>query len=238
MKTAKLITFVLAVVLTTSAFCQFRPNVKGSGNVVTKERKAAYFNTVHVSSGIDVYLTQGEKESITVEADDNLHEYIETEIKDNTLKVFSQANIRSAKAKKVYVTIKEVEELTASSAGDLSGENTIKTKTLYLSASSAGDITLKVETENLKCRLSSSGDITLTGVANELEADLSSAGDLKAFDLETKIADISASSAGDARITVTENLRARASSAGDIYYMGNPKLIDTHSSSAGKIHKK
>jgi uncharacterized protein YxeA len=238
MKTAKLITFVLAVTLTTSAFCQFRPNVKGSGNVVTKERKAAYFNKVHVSSGIDVYLTQGEKESITVEADDNLHEYIETEIKDNTLKVYSQANIRSAKAKKVYVTIKEVEELTASSAGDLSGENTIKTETLYLSASSSGDITLKVETENLKCRISSSGDITLRGVTNELEADLSSAGDLKAFDLETKIADISASSAGDARITVTENLRARASSAGDIYYMGNPKLIDTHSSSAGKIHKK
>ena len=43
MKTAKLITFVLAVALTTSAFCQFRPNVKGSGNVVTKERKAGYF---------------------------------------------------------------------------------------------------------------------------------------------------------------------------------------------------
>ena len=105
-----------------------------------------------------------------------------------------------------------MEELTASSAGDLSGENTIKTKTLYLSASSSGDITLKVETENLKCRISSSGDITLTGVTNELEADLSSAGDLKAFDLETKIADVSASSAGDARITVTENLRARASS--------------------------
>lgn len=238
MKTAKFITFILAVALTTSAFCQFRPNVKGSGNVVTKERKAAYFNAVHVSSGIDVYLTQGEKESITVEADNNLHEYIETEIKDNTLKVYSQANIRSAKATIVYVTIKEVEELTASSAGDLFGENTIKTKTLYLSASSAGDITLKVETENLKCRLSSSGDITLTGVANELEADLSSAGDLKAFDLETKIADVSASSAGNARITVTENLRARASSSGDIYYMGNPKLIDAHSSSAGKIHKK
>lgn len=238
MKTAKLITFILAVALTTSVQSQFRPNVKGSGNVVTKERKAGYFNAVHVSSGIDVYLTQGEKESITVEADDNLHDYIETEIKDNTLKVYSQANIRSAKATIVYVTIKEVEELTASSAGDLFGENTIKTKTLYLSASSAGDITLNIETEKLKCRLSSSGDMTLAGVANELEANLSSAGDLKAFDLETRIADVSASSAGDARITVTENLRARASSSGDIYYMGNPKLVDVRSSSAGKIHKK
>jgi hypothetical protein len=238
MKTAKFITLIFVLALTTSAYSQHRPNVKGSGNVLTREREAGYFNAVHVSSGIDVYLTQGKKESITVEADDNLHEYIETEIFGNTIKVYSRANIRSAEAKKVYVTINEVEELTASSAGDLFGENTIKTKSLYLSASSAGDITLNVEAEKLKCDISSSGDISLTGIVDELEADLSSAGDLRAFDLETRIADVSVSSAGDAKITVTENLRARASSSGDIYYQGNPKIINAHSSSAGKVHKK
>jgi len=234
----KFISLFLAIAFTTSAYGQIRPRVTGSGKVVSEERKAGYFNAVKVSSGIDVYLTQGQKESITVEADDNLHEYIITEIKDNTLKVYSKANIRKAEAKKVYVTIKDVEKLSASSAGDLYGETLIKSDELFLSASSAGDIKLKIEVNRLECKISSSGDIKLEGIADELEADLSSAGDLKAFDLITRIADVSTSSAGDAWITVTEKLRARASSAGDIYYKGNPQQVDARSSSAGGIHKK
>jgi hypothetical protein len=238
MKMLKFISLILVIAFTTSAFGQIRPRITGSGKVVSEERKAGYFNAVKVSSGIDVYLTQGQKESITVEADDNLHEYIITEIKDNTLKVYSEANIRKAEAKKVHVTIKDVEKISASSAGDVYGETLIKADELSLSASSAGDIKLKIEVNRLECKINSSGDIKLEGIADELEADLSSAGDLKAYDLITRIADVSTSSAGDAWITVTEKLRARASSAGDIYYKGNPQQVDAHSSSAGGIHKK
>jgi hypothetical protein len=71
-----------------------------------------------------------------------------------------------------------------------------------------------------------------------MKADLSSAGDLKAYKLNVKEADLSVSSAGDADINVAEKLTARASSAGDINYTGNPKLIDVHTSSAGGIHKR
>ena len=42
----------------------------------------------------------------------------------------------------------------------------------------------------------------------------------------------------DADINVTERLKARASSAGDINYRGNPKYVDAHSSSAGGVHRK
>ena len=206
--------------------------------MVSEERPVDYFNAVHVSTGIDVYLTQGTGERITVEADDNLHEYIMTEVKGNTLKIYTEANIRKAERKRVYVTMKDVEELTASSAGDIIGENLITADELYLSASSAGDIELQVKAKKIECNLSSSGDMTLEGEANELEAGLSSAGNLKAYDLIVKVADVSTSSAGDARITVTEKLRARASSAGDIYYAGDPKEVDGHSSSAGGIHKR
>ena len=51
-------------------------------------------------------------------------------------------------------------------------------------------------------------------------------------------ADISASSAGDADINVSEKITARASSAGDINYKGNPNYVDAHSSSAGGVHKR
>ena len=238
MKTRMLISFILVFTFQSCMVGQIRPIVKGSGHVVTEEREAGYFNVVKVSSGIDVYLSQGDKEAITVEADDNLLKYIKTEINGNTLKVYSDANIRRAKAKKVYVTIKDIEKIYVSSAGDVVGENTIKTSELYLSASSAGDIKLNVITDELTCDIGSSGDMSLEGTAGELKADLSSAGDLNAYDLKTRIATVSTSSAGNAKIFVTENLKANASSAGDIYYMGDPKQVDAHSSSAGGIHKK
>ncbi len=238
MKTVKLLSLLLAISLSSCIYGQYRQKVTGSGKVVTKDRKADYFNAIKVSSGIDVYLMQGNTESIKLEADDNLHEYILTEISGGTLKIYTEVNIQRAKSKKVYVTMKDVESLSASSAGDIYGKNTIKTQELDLNVSSAGDIKINIVVEKLSCNISSAGDITIEGTADELKADLSSAGDLNAYELTAKVADVSTSSAGNAKITVTEKLTARTSSAGDIYFQGNPPQVDGRSSSAGGIHKR
>jgi hypothetical protein len=217
---------------------QIRKTVRGNGDVVKKERTAASFNGIRVSTGIDVYLKQGDTESLTVEADENLQEYIITVVKDGVLHVYTDANIREAKMKRVYVTMKEVTSLKTSSAGDIIGETPVRGTNIELGASSAGNIKLEVYAKKIEVNISSSGDITLSGEAETLNADLSSAGDLEAYNLQVKEADISASSAGDARINVSEKINARASSAGDITYRGDPKYVDASSSSAGGIHRR
>jgi hypothetical protein len=140
--------------------------------------------------------------------------------------------------KRVYVTMEDITSLKTSSAGDIIGETPVKTDKLELSASSAGDIKLEIYAKDIVANISSSGDVTLTGETDMLKATLSSAGDLNSFGLEVREADVSASSAGDADINVSERLRARSSSAGDINYRGNPKYVDAHSSSAGGVHRK
>ena len=231
---------ILCLALTACVNGQLGKIVRGNGDVVTKERPAGSFTSVKVSTGIDLYLTQGDNMSITVEADENLHEYILTEIRGDELYIRHKdnVNVREAERERVYVTMKDVKSLTTSSAGDIVGQTPIKTDNLELDASSAGDIKIEVYANNIKLDGSSSGDITLTGETDILEADLSSAGDLYAYNLEAREADVSASSAGDADVFVTEKLTARASSAGDVNYKGDPKYIDAHSSSAGGIHKK
>jgi hypothetical protein len=233
--------FLICMVTLSIAICtdgQIRRTVYGNNHVVKKDREAGKFTGLRVSSGIDAYLQQGSDESIAVEADENLHEYIITEIRDGVLHIYTDANIREAEMKRVYVTMKEINSLKTTSAGDIIGETPVKTENLELSASSAGDIKLEVQAKKIEIDISSSGDMTLTGEADILNADLSSAGDLNAYNLEVKEADVSASSAGDADINVSERLQARASSAGDINYHGNPKYLDAHSSSAGGVHRK
>jgi citrate lyase gamma subunit len=217
---------------------QMRKTIYGDGNVVKRERQAGNFTGIRVSSGIDVYLKQTDNESISVETDENLQEYIKTEIRDGILHVYADAEIRKAELKRVNVTMRDIKSISTSSAGDVIGETPVKTDNLKLSASSAGNIKLETYLKEIEADLSSSGDMTLSGEADVLKADLSSAGDLNAYNLSVKEADISVSSAGDADIFVTEQLTARASSAGDINYKGDPKHVDAHSSSAGGVHRK
>ncbi len=239
MKRLRLLLIALTVMsISCSVGGQIRKTVHGDHNVTKSERSPGTFTGVKASSGVDVYLTQGDNAAVTVEADENLHEYIITEVKGDVLHVYTEANIRDATRERVYVTMKDINSIATSSAGNIYGETPVKSDELRLSASSAGDIKLDLHARELKVNISSSGDVTLTGETDELEADLSSAGDLNAYDLKAREADISVSSAGDADVYVTEKLTARASSAGDIHYKGDPKYVDGHTSSAGGIHRK
>lgn len=230
---------VLLLVMISCVDAQFYRSVRGNGNVVKKERPASYFDGVRVSTGIDVYLSQGDREGIVVEADENLHEYIITEIKDGILRIyFDNISIRDATRKRVYVTIRSVRSLKTSSAGDIIGETPVKSEDISLESSSAGNIKVELYARDVKVNISSSGDIRLTGEAETLDADLSSAGDLNAYDFRVKDARLNVSSAGDAEIYVTRRLTAHASSAGDILYRGEPEYIDARSSSAGSIRKR
>jgi hypothetical protein len=239
MKSLRSLTVAIIILAVSSCVNgQFWKSVQGHGHVVSKERKTDSFTGLKVSSGIDVYLKQGDNVTVTVEADENLHEYILTEVRGGVLNVYSEYNIRDAERKKVYVTMKEINSVKTTSAGDVIGETPINAERLELTASSAGDIKLETHAKNIDIDISSSGDISLSGETDMLKADLSSAGDLKAYDLKAREADVSVSSAGDADVNVSERISARASSAGDINYKGDPKYVDAHSSSAGGIHRR
>ncbi|MCU0462692.1 MAG: DUF2807 domain-containing protein [Bacteroidales bacterium] len=239
MKSLKYLTLmVLCLGLTSCVNCQMQKTVYGDKNVVKKERSTGPFTGMRTSSAIDVILSQGDEMKVELEADENLHEYIKTEVKDGTLRIYTEVNIREAAMKRVHITMKEINFVGTSSAGDVIGQTPVKTERLKLSATSAGDIKLEVYAQSIDVNGSSSGDITLSGEADMLDANLSSAGDLNAYNLKVREADVSVSSAGDADIWVTEKLEASASSAGDINYKGDPGNVDAHSSSAGGVHKK
>lgn len=70
---------------------------KGNGNVKKQDREIASFSSISSSSGINVYLMQGDKESVTVEADENLLDLIVTRVKGDELIIKTEDPIRRAK---------------------------------------------------------------------------------------------------------------------------------------------
>jgi hypothetical protein len=214
--------------------------ITGNGNVVKETRDIDGFTGVQLSSGIDVLLSEGDVFEVVVEADENLMDVIETELKGSVLVVGTErgVNIRRAKAKKVHVTLPRLESLKISSAGDCDGTDLFHCEDLRIDVSSAGDLLLEVEARRIDLDISSSGDVKLAGEAEEFNASLSSAGDLHAFDLVAGKVEVSVSSAGDARVHATDEISMSASSAGDIYYTGDAEVIRSSKSSAGSIIKK
>lgn len=59
--------------------------VRGSGNVVSESRPVMGFDRVSVCCGIELYLTQDGRESVEIEADDNILPQIETTVVNNEL---------------------------------------------------------------------------------------------------------------------------------------------------------
>jgi hypothetical protein len=218
-----------------SCIFPFAGSISGNGNVKTESRQVGEFNSIEASNGLHVLITFGESQSLEVEADENLHDVIKTEVSSGTLRIFSEKNIRSEKAKNIHISVKTLEEIEVSSAADVQCENPLETDHLTVSASSAGDVRIEVKAKEINADASSSGSIELKGEAKDIDIDVSSAGTIDADRLMSKSCRVSASSAGSASVWVTEQLEADASSAGNIRYKGEPanKRIDT--SSAGSI---
>ena len=213
--------------------------ISGNGNVIEETRDISGFTGVHVSTGIDVYLTEVNSFDVRVEADENLMEVILTELNGDMLVVKTdRVNIRNAESKKVFVTMPELSQLKISSAGDCEGLTPFHCENLRLSVSSAGDLSLDVEARSINIDISSSGDARIAGSTEELDVSLSSAGDLHAFDLVAGVVQVDVSSAGDARVFATEEISMNVSSAGNIYYRGDAKVLHSRTSSAGDIIKK
>ncbi|MEM6844011.1 MAG: head GIN domain-containing protein [Bacteroidota bacterium] len=219
----KLTPLILSIVL--FPLFSFAQGVRGDGNVVTETRPISFFSAIAVSGSVDVYLSQEEEASVMVEADENLQEIIQTEVKGNTLYISERKNIRKAEARKVYVGFRELTSLIAEGATDIYGRTPIRGETLEVGISGASDVTLEVYVDELICRIKGAADGYLSGEAIAMIARVSGSSDLEAGDLISQSCQVEASGASDAFVHATESLDAKASGSSDIEYRGNPPTL-------------
>jgi len=214
------------------------PSVKGNGHVTEEVRQVGVFDQIHVSRGMNVYVTQGSPAKVVVIADNNLHEVIETKVEGGILKVFVNENVRWAKEKKVMVTVEKLSGLETSSGSNTWSQNQIMSENLELKASSGANITMDVNAKYLKAGCSSGANIKLSGLAKEADLGTSSGANLIGEELKTDNCKMKASSGGNVSSIVNEKLEAKASSGGNVVYYGEPKETDVDTSSGGNVHKK
>ena len=235
-----IVTTLLSLTLFSCNFdMNFNSGVRGNGNVETEERNInEAFTTIHAAEGLDVYLTQGDEESIAVEADENLHSLILTDIEDGVLKIHTKENIGKASAKKVLVNFKDISKIVSTSGSDVHSTNTISAEKLVLKSTSGSDMNLELNITELECKSTSGSDMRLSGQTKKLTAEATSGSDIKAGNLIAESSQVKATSGADITVNTSKELTAKASSGGDIKYYGNPEKVDKSGGVSGSVKKK
>jgi hypothetical protein len=204
------------------------PSVRGSGNIVSETRKVSGFDDVSVDYPASVFISQGSTESVKVEADDDVLPGLKTEVSNNELRIFykrdGEKRVTPTKTVVITITVKDLEAVNFSSAGDLTIEG-IKSDDLDINLSGAGEIDLKDVTLNgLSVNLSGAGSMSASGTADDMSLNISGFGDFKAKELQSKTANVNISGAGSATVWAEDELDATISGAGSVNYYGSPSV--------------
>ena len=85
-------------------------------------------------------LRQGTGVGLSVEMDENLFEYLEVTQRSNVLKIETERVIRKSKAKKIYLTVTDLEEIEVIGANELETRGGLNGESLMVQANGASQL--------------------------------------------------------------------------------------------------
>lgn len=234
---------VLAFILSFSMNAQWwgsGEKIKGNGNVVTEKRSTSSYDAVAVGGSFDVVLVEGKEGNLKLSGEENLLQYIETEVNNGTLKIRVKRNTNLRITKKLVVTvpITEIDDVSLGGSGNISNQGTLKSRDFRVSLGGSGTIDLNIDVSEVSTNIGGSGNIKLRGNSNEMSCNIAGSGTIKAYELKVNSLDAVIAGSGDIRSFVKSRIKAKVVGSGSIYYKGNPDKIDTKSLGSGSVVKK
>ena len=210
---------------------------------VQKRSLAGSFSAISVTDGVELYLTQGNEESIAISASDEKYlERYKTEVSNGTLNIYYDnkgvnwtGNDR--RRLKAYVSFKALEKLHASGGAQVKMKSILKSDKLEYIFTSGSQFNGEVDINKMDVSQNSGAQIDITGKADNIKIDVSSGAIFKGYDLVSDFCEAKASSGGAVRVSVNKELTVRASSGGGIRYKGNGVIKDMDVSSGGSVKK-
>ena len=228
---------LLSLVLFITTACAQK--VTGNGNVVEENRPVEPFSALEVGGVLNVYLSQGDTESLTVEADENILNLIETENRGSTLvvKLKKGVNIKKAERKNVYITLRSIDELEVGGVVNVKSETPIAIEKLKLDIGGVGNTDLELRGDQLDIKADMVGNVTLRGEVQEANIKNGGVGSLNAFDLVVNKLTIKNTGVGSAEVHAQDEISITSSGVGSVRYQGDAVVKELSTSGVGKVKK-
>lgn len=207
-------------------------NLRGSGHVVTKEAWVEDFDKISAQNNVTVYIVNGKPgRTITVKADDNVMEYVETKVEKGTLKIGFRGEFRNFNNVTFEVTIPsdgKLNGLAVSGASKIAAEPVLTADAVDLKCSGASKLAVNVKCTTCDIDVSSASKAEVGGDMGSCKADVSGAAKFRlAANMQRCDMDVSGAAKveadGTAR-TCTIEVSGASSVAADTFVTANCKV--------------
>ncbi len=213
-----------------------RDTVRASGNVITETRDVSDIERVSLEGIGDLEIVQGDTEGLMIEADDNLMEYLEIEMRGRELVLgFREGvSVQGDITLNFTLQVKELDRISVSGAGNMNAAS-LKTGDLALEITGAGNMTInELAAEDLSVRVSGSGNLDLAGEVASEELTITGSGNFTGGDLRSERSSVRISGAGNVTTWAEDDLDVTITGFGTVSYYGKPS-VSQNISGAGEI---
>lgn len=213
---------------------QEKTTIVPSGNIITKEVSVKPFDAIRAEGLYELIITQGNTESVKIEADDNLQNMFEVKDEGNTLVIdmpdmkdkhidFKDKDEHKSLKWKVYVSCKNLKSIDVGVIGNVRSETAIKSSAFEIKSKNVGNIALQLSTDKLTVQNKGVGKLTLNGSATNAVINNAGVGELEGEDLIVQTMNIDNSGIGHANVNVQKDLTIKQSFLGKVSNRGTAK---------------
>ncbi len=236
MKT-KIIIALLAV-LGLIISCDKSDMVTPSNMVSIKEKSFSNYDKLDIRTAFTVYVNFSDtEESIQIEANDNLHQYIIVEESSGVLsiKLKDNVSITGNSTLKAHITTKNITKFTAYEASYIILNDRHVTSDLSINLTEASNLSGEIEVTNLNADISEASLLQLSGTATNFNALVAEASNVSDYMIEIDYLTIDLSDASVAKLTVNKEMDVTASGASTLRYKGTGVITSQNLSGASAI---
>ncbi|MEY4541706.1 MAG: hypothetical protein RLZZ306_3463 [Bacteroidota bacterium] len=232
---------VLLALLNFTISCSLKnKKITGNEKIVTITRSTSEYEGISISGSFDVKLISGKEGNISIKGDENLLEFIVTEITNGKLLVYFEKHkkIQYNYNSSIEITIpfEDINQLSFNGSGNLTTTDLIKTEYLNIEMTGSGNTSFRSDTNSLKITKSGSGNLNGKGVTKNIEINSDGSGNVTMSDLKSENAVASQTGSGNIKVNCSKNLDARTIGSGTIQYSGKPEKIAKSTTGSGSIN--
>lgn len=191
--------------------------VKGNGNKETVNRDLSQFKAIDLQGNYQLNVTVGSPQQISIIADSNLIEYINTKVKGDTLVIKTQKNIalQSPQPPLLEIAVQNLNQLKLSGNGVVSVTG--------------------IKTDEFDLTMDGTTRATLSGNAQEFDVKLNGNGELIANDLVADTADVKLEGSGNVNVYAAKKLSIKLNGSGKVQYYGEPRELEQKIDGNGEV---
>lgn len=197
----------------------------GSGVVATESRPITEFTSINIEGNYKLNIKQGKTFKLFLKMDNNLLDNTSTEIEGDVLHIYNKSRVSHSSSNEVYVTVKNIDNITMVGSIDLISSNVITIPSLSIVGAGACNIDMNIHSNSITLELAGSNNVNLKGVTHSLDLDMAGYGDFNSLELYSENVSLDLSGAVSSKVSSKDFLDVNISGTGKVYYKGNPELI-------------